>query len=386
MKAADVMSLSSTLGALGDASGKQMVLRWLQLQPSAGRRAMRVWDVLSTAQALGRSRKAEMAKVLEDLESSNLANPPKDQRGRVIAHGTLSQAWLAVGDSVRAKRAAMRCYHEAVGTEDARAETTHMNLDMVAETFQMLDLIGEDKGYVGYAHALARLAREGKLPPGRPWHLCRLLAMPLGTKQTREVLEAELLDASGTPRLQVAAMLAWVYRRAGKLRAWIARVDAEIDKTAGQHDLQAMWLLARGHAAATMATRGDPQRAVPWLRRAMAVARSDPARLAVFREMTVFYEQLKWCRTGADILQSVRHQFSGESLAEIDALAARLRAGHERNLAAYAAAQVRRRGAQQRALLRYYRKCLAAAQSAKDGPKIAKLQAALAELEAPVAP
>ena len=240
----------------------------------------------------------------------------------------------------------MRGYTALVGSEEARSTVTLGQLRDLAIFLDHHLLVGPGQGYPAFAAALARLARRGGLASGA--HV--VLAFPLGTPEARRILAAELLDGQGDPRLGVAKVLSWAYRNAGELTAWRDSLDQNI--AASQGDTKALWLAAKGYAVTLLPERPNLLRRKRWLNRALAAAGTEQGRLVVLGEFAEHYRRLGRPDVGAEMLESLQHQFSGEALAAVEDLHQQLEREAERRRAR----AVRERIAAERSRARAHRR------------------------------
>ena len=78
-------------------------------------------------------------------------------------------------------------------------------------------MTGKGKGYPGFAAAVARHLRQGS---DIPLSNCQAYALLLGTAESRQIVEDDLLDAQGNPRLAAVKILAGAYAMTGELPKW----------------------------------------------------------------------------------------------------------------------------------------------------------------------
>ena len=108
----------------------------------------------------------------------------------------------------------------------------------------------------------------------------------LGTTTTRQVLQNEVVDADGNPRLVVIKILAFIYRDAGfkAWTTWQTFLDSKIAASGG--DTKACWMLGKAFTESVSNPSGNPKiflRGKEWMDSALATATSASFRLVVLQ-------------------------------------------------------------------------------------------------------
>lgn len=284
--------------------------------------------------------------------------------------------WNAVADQAKTQEWTMRGYQAVLGSAEARESVSMATLEELAHWLYHTMMTGEGKGYPAFAEALARHARQGTLNPGSS---ADDIAAVLGTPETRALLEAELVDARGDPRLGVAKILAWVRRNEGKLRDWNAFVDGRMAGASG--DTKALWLAAKGWTAALASDPPYPQRRVRWLNEAMAAAQSEPARLVIVGEFVGYYRQISRPGVAAEMLESIKGQFGAEAGAVVAGIQGELQGEEQERLAQEAKAGAAAEIGLTEARIKLFRSRLERARSEGDAQAAADIEAAIQRLE-----
>ncbi len=201
----------------------------------------------------------------------------------------------------------------------------------------------------------------------------------LCTPESRQLLQDELIDNQGNPRLAAAKILAWAYRDVGQLKDWRKLVDDKI--AASQGDSKALWLAVKAYSDTLVTQPPNPLARKPGLDQALAAAASDPVKMAVLGELVELYKEAKREAAAADLLDSVKSQVGGDTAKSIEGLQAQLRHDDAEHKAADARVQAARTVLQKEAQLQMLRKSLKQAQTAGDTGAADKLQAAVSNLE-----
>lgn len=178
----------------------------------------------------------------------------------------------------------------------------------------MAGLTGNGRGHFLYALALVNLACSETLVYRDP----AILAEPLGTEETREVLENALANAQDLPHLALAKVLAAAYRRAGELLPWRLSLEERIEASEG--DSRALWLAVKGYTETLVTEPPSPLRRYPWLKEALEAVESEAVRLAVAEEVVGFYRDLGRPGVAAEFLEGLQPQLGQEAAAKIERL------------------------------------------------------------------
>ena len=241
-------------------------------------------------------------------------------------------------------------------------------------------MAGKDKGYVGVAKVVGRLAREGKLVNKPLWRY-RMLANALGTKESHAALEAELLDANGLPRIQVAKVLAWCHKNAGQLDTWRQHVDGQVAGPGGA-DKKALWLVVKAVTAAIADDAANVRQAKPFLVEALLTNASSAVRITVLRELVDYYREIDRPGSGARMLASLTEQFQGAEREQIRTWAAQMETAAVRKEAAVARARAATSRTLMEPRLQYMRRMLTKFQARGDQAKVQEIRARIAVITA----
>lgn len=330
----DRRALSEALRELGDkASAAQCAREWLaeNQEDFAGQP---LGDLVALVAIAAQGDRSQVVPLMEKIDALCLAQA---SAGQLPPGGfsTVARAWASVDDSGKARAWALRAYNVAVGSEQARADADVRTLNAVVGTMHHVGLLDRNsEEYPAFAEVAARLGREGKLADleyssGPYAHWGMLLQMP----QSRQTLEAALVDDQGAPRLPVAKILAWAYRKADMSEAWRNKIDEKL-AAATAPDTKALWMLVRAYM--------EKQ---PWLDQALATAESESCRLCVLRELVAAHTAETRHDQALSLIDSLAGQFSAqESVAVLDALRQRV----EQDRTEALARRVRRNAARQR--------------------------------------
>jgi len=380
LPARDCAGLMSILVALGDANAASLALTWLKGTNRNAWSEERLADVISAVAAAGSADKTAVVNAMNELGTLALSGEMM-VTDRLHICRAFVVAWVGMKDMGLAQQWAMRAYEIGVGTEAARAAATARTVSQVAGALKVAGLVGPDKSYPAYAATLARLAREGKIEVcALPWYAPQQ-ALPIGTASTRETVQGALLDTEGNPRLAIAKILAWSYRNADALKTWRAVVDAELAKEAVTGDTRALWLMIDAYNRAIVPFEPAARWGIGSLTQALGCAQSEPVRLDVIRQIGIYYRQMKQPQAAVGVIESIKNQFTGDALAEVEAI--------RKGLAAAAAAaraehEVRERAIearQRKTTLARYRQALVVAEASGDERRAQKLRAAIEKLE-----
>jgi hypothetical protein len=180
---------------------------------------------------------------------------------------------------------------------------------------------GPAVGYAAFAQRLAQLARDGGLAE-IPWWTASMMSVPLGTVETRQVLQNELTDEAGIVRPGVARIVAFAQCRARTLSQWVDQLNQSIAGSSG--DIKAGWLIAKACAQSARDGMPAPLEGMRDLQMALSVAESEALRLAILKEITSRYAVCNAHKHGISLLQSVTGQFSQAGAAQVAEMEASL--------------------------------------------------------------
>jgi len=371
----DFKDLVGSLGPLAPSSAGSMALAWLSDPPR--RAAASVADstqlVQWALQVDPQATSALMDKMDESWQTKDAAEP--------AAPGQVVDMWeclVKAGKADKARAWALRLYSTRVGTDAARQVADSTTALVVSELLWRSGLTQKHESYPAYGAALATLVRKGADINGGALQ-CRFYARALCAPETRQVLEDDLLDDQGSPRLAAARILAWAYRENGVIQQWRDKVEAKI--AASQGDAKALWQVVKGFTEPLVQDPPNLMRRGHWLKVALATAATEQVKLVVLRELAESFRDLQRPGAGADMMDSVKGQFGQESVAAIASLQSQLRQDQSRLDAEGARARSAARVAQIQGTLSTARRNLAAAQAAGDSQAVAEIQAATDRLE-----
>jgi hypothetical protein len=241
------------------------------------------------------------------------------------ADADIARVFLAAGNKAKGQQWAMRAYEAGLGTPEARNAAGVGRLGPLAHLLYDAGLTGPQKGYQAMAEVLARLARTGKLYSDKRGRLCALgwqrrkLGFCLAKADVRNILQAELADAAGSPRLDVAKILSHAYRLARDSEGWQALLDQKISQSDAA-DVKATWLLARAYAESVETRVRSPLLGKQWLSQALATAQSGGVKLLAVQELVRGYMLIHNYTAASSLLDSVAGQFQGDDAAQIEEL------------------------------------------------------------------
>ncbi len=314
----DVDALVGCLAHLDEAQAAEVAVHWLANQASSARD-----EPLALANIAMRAAKVEpetVAPMMDGLEQMWLESGAAEA-GDLDAVEAIGQTYRSVGNSEKANQWVMRAYGAVIGSEESRATVEIDQLTRLAVLMREQGLTDVGTGYTAFAAALGVKARDGTLE-GR-WFRMRNLAAPLGTVETRQILEEELLDAQGNPRQGVAQVLSWTYHHLGEIEAWKDMLDQKAAQTSG--DAKALWLLARSYAQSTVLVEPNPLIGEKWLSQALAASATDTVRLLALDELARGYMMIQKHETAIGLLESVAGQIdTDEGRERFEALQARV--------------------------------------------------------------
>jgi hypothetical protein len=376
MKAAEFDALVKSVAALDKKEAAGLVLSWLRLKEGQVARQAAPAALAVLVLLLAEQDPEPLKPLMDAIEQHFLAADGRKPLNLVtIWH--LMRIQFAVGNPDKAQAWVRRTYAVRLGTQAARNSIDPATLEGLAGLMVSAGLTGKGKGYVEFAAALATRAREGNLASGS-----EELAAPLGTPEARQILEDALIvfvNSQENPRLGVAKTLAWAYRNVGELDAWRQFLEGKVGSSEG--DTKALWLAAKAYTMTLLPDPPNPLRRKQGLEDALAAALSEPVRLTVLREFADYYRAISRPAVGALMLQSLKHQFSGEAAETIGALQAGLQDAEAARQAGDTRAQSAAEVAQKEGRLKYYRSLLEAAQAQGDAATTAGIQSAIQKLD-----
>jgi len=261
----------------------------------------------------------------EGLEEAFIAQEPTYQDCITVA-----RAWDRKGDSMKAEQWAVRAYQTVLNCRPLNVSALHR----IGILFKELGLI-EGREYPDFAGAVASLAAGGDLSEESGFTF-EGLAQPCVGPRSRSILEAQLTDPAGQPRMAVAKLLAWSYRLGGELTTWQASLEQRINTTRDP-DAKARWMVVRAYAASIASYDPHPLGGKVWLDRALATAGSETCRLEALRELVSGYCGIGKHSAALVLLDSVAGQFS---LAESSQALSSLRAETEQAKAMFQVQQL----------------------------------------------
>ena len=100
-------------------------------------------------------------------------------------------------------------------------------------------------------------------------------------------------------------------------------IEAKIKGAEG--DSKALWLAAKGYTETVVTVPPNLMRREYWLKAALAAATSEQGKMAVLREFAECFRALKSPATAADLMESVKNQFSPAAVGDIGWLQTQLR-------------------------------------------------------------
>lgn len=377
MGSPDIRSLVDSLVTMDPGQAGRLALKWFQTHD--GWRNAPAADLVYLAYAAAQGDATATAAMMGDLEGVWVpadTNEPLDLSA--IYH--LAHTWTLLGDKEKARTWVMRAYNARLGTEAARNSVDVVSLGRLADFMAMVDLTGKDKGYPGFAVALARHAREGTLAEGLAnyaprtyWAPCdpAILALPLGTAETRQTLRDELLDVQGNPRLGAAKVLSVAYQAAGEQDGWLGFLDQKLKDVQNVPDAKARWLLVRGYAAAARSTPPSPLGGRQWLEEALTTTSDASIRSQALRELVDGYVLHRRYDDGLAFLGEVRGRFADpETAKSISALEVRVKDAKAQDAAMAEQARARAAALHREVLQRR----LAAARARGDAEAVARYE------------
>jgi hypothetical protein len=219
-------------------------------------------------------------KALEEFYTKKAAGPLTFSQ-----HMNMMCCWNAVDNLPKVQEWTLKAYQAVLGSEEAREKVTVLELQGLAHWLYYEQMTGEGKGYPAFAQALARQARQGTLVASEP----ESLGGVLGTPETRQLLRDEVVDAQGSPRLEVVKILASAYRKTGELAAWLKFLGDRLAAIKDEGDIKALWLLARAYTESVQCQPPVMLRGQEWLEGALKTATSGSLQLEAFQDLVRGY-------------------------------------------------------------------------------------------------
>jgi len=372
----EVREWADAVAVLDKKAGGTIALEWLMKKRTSWS-SFEVNDLTQMGDSLSHAEAAGVKAVMEQLESLWLDEEAIEPLPWSECD-SIARMWSRVGDETKGQDWRRRAYERRL-----KAVTSADDLRSLALWISESRPVDPGKGPADFAATTVELAKAGNLPNSSTD--ARVLAAPLGTPESREILRKAVADDQGRPRLPLAHVLAYAYRESGELGAWQTFLDARIaaQNTDPDPDTKALWLVAQSYAAGVSASlEGEypPQRRA-WLGRALTTARSETVRIGILDDLVATFRQEGKPQLAISLLESVKSQFGGEAAAWIAATQDRLRQEEAARQAAAARLQTAIEAAHDEAKLNYYRQCLAQAQAKGDDATVVRLRAAIEALE-----
>ncbi len=330
------------------------------------------------ARAAYRDDRDETTQVLDELHAHCVARHATQPLtlSECIA---LRDTFVRAGQMPRAQQWVWVACDVTIGTATRRAVVDEATVVKLSIALNDTGMSGKTRDHPEFAAARAAAAARGALDPrtaGRP--KCR--GESLGTASMRQTVRDALLDASGNPRLGAAKVLACAYRMYGELKPWRDYVSQQVAAATDGQDRKALWLLVKGYTDSVIPDSQNLLRVEVGATMALGHASADAVRILAVRELADSYEQTSRPGVGASVIESMKNQFTGDSLAAIESMQENLLKREEARLLRTQREKAAAAAARKKALLAYYRKCLTQATAGGDLAEAAKLQAAIARL------
>ncbi len=319
----DFTSLGDALGYLSKPYVREVGRLWVAQHPDF------TWPEASRVQVTYLAvvlRQAKQDRAASHLGSNWIAANGDDQEQTfqageltVLECAETARAWISKRDSDKAQQWATRTLEKVL----AEQNPTVADAALAAVIQDEAGLAGEGEGdFTEYASVLATLASQGKLKDAKRHEA---LSCPLNSPEARAIVEAEMVDPVGQPRVAVAKILGWSYRRAGQLKLWQGQLEQRIAAQQEDGDIKAVWMIARAHASALETDDEHPLGGKAWLDQALATAESEENRFQVLEILVNGYAKMGKHNAGVALLDSVTGQFSSqESSAELGVLRAQV--------------------------------------------------------------
>ncbi len=321
-------ALLSAIAILDDKMKTGLALSWLKNRTLWQGATIEALANLAVAAYRGNSE--ETLPILDDLEKHfrvrDITRPVTWAEGMAIR-----DAWEKTGNMDRAQEWVMTSYWVALGSETARRKADLDTLLFVSRAISDTGMSGRDRPYPPYAAALALVAAKGGIT-ARLWRHYALLAEPLGAAETRQIARDALLDAQGNPRLGLAKVLACAYKKWDGLDEWRAYVDQQVSAAPANSDVKALWELVLGYTKSVTPDEPDVLQVRPGVTAALASAATDQVRVIAWRELADMYLSINRPGVAAEMIESVKGQFTGDSLATIGSMQKELQAAEAARL------------------------------------------------------
>jgi len=370
----EVRAWADAVGVLDKKAGGTIALEWLkQSKPSWS--SLEVNDLTRLGDSLSHAEAAGVKAVMEQLESLWLAEEAIEPLPWSECD-SIARMWSRVGDETRGQE-----WHRRAFERRLKAVTSADDLRSLALWISESRPVDPGKGPADFAAATVELAKAGNLPNSS--EDARVLAAPMGTPESREILRQAVADDQGRPRLPVARILAYACRESGELGTWQTFLDTRIAEQDTDLDTKALWLVAKSYEAGVSASQEEeypPQRRA-WLGRALTTARSETVRIGILDDLVATFRQEGNPQLAIGLIESVKGQFGGEAVRWIAATQDSLRQEEAARQAAAARLQTAIEAAHDEARINYYRQCLAQAQAKGDDATVVRLRAAIEALE-----
>jgi hypothetical protein len=391
LNASRVAAVADAVAALDDIGAAELSAKWFTVVPKgtwSGEKPKHLARVARHAFRVPGGHSLDKSALAADLDA--VIEPAHEQRKLgTYEYETLARAYLG-HDRQKAQEWAMRLYSRALGYQAQKPSL--YQLGRLAHLMNDVGLVGKGKGYTAFATALANLARTGKLNTradgklgGLGWQR-RKLGYPVAAPEARGIVEAELLDDQGLPRIEVARILAWAYRKNEELDAWCQLVDQKLADPETSSDQKALWLLVKGHAASLRPASAERNRQWPYFAPAIAAAQSENVKVQVLIYITGMHNQAERWTAGITLLQSVKNQFAGDSLKRVERMESYLAARKTKSDAEDELLLAQGELLRKQTRLAHYRRLLERARAANDTKAISNLEPSVQQLEAELAP
>ncbi|MFB3894473.1 MAG: hypothetical protein ACE15C_20930 [Phycisphaerae bacterium] len=373
LKADDFRALVDAVTSLDSKQASALVLAYLAGPDSRAGAPGELTVAVSLAAA---GDKTAMTGMLADLDKQwqdqNAQTPIGWKDCQAIA-----TAWRSLGNMPKAQDWAMKAYNVVLGTDEARISADVRTLANISSLLEHVKLTGTGKGYSGFAQAATRLIRDGQLDRSEEY---LTMAIPLGTPETRQIVQNDLTDAGGALRLAAAKVLAWAYSEAGQIDDWRKTLDAKLGDSNLAGDEKARRLMARAYAESLASGEFSPLAGKKWLDDALVAASTEGVRLDVVETLAGGFAQIGRHDTALDFLDSVAGQFtSDDGASKIAALKDQIRQAKTQYAVAKTASKARQERAIQQAWISELQRRLAAAQSRGDNQEVQRLKKILGQ-------